>query len=376
VNLDFLRPLYGEIGDYVSVYLDTDQVHENASESVKIRWKNAREKLMAAGASPASLEAVAEAIGDRDESAPGRAVFARNGDLAFAGALDAPPRREIARLAPLPHLMPLMAQHPPPIPHVRVSATRTGGEIVAIGGSGDNWRDWVAGRPWPVHKTQAGGWSQDNYQRHAEETWDENAKALAADVIVAASRVGARCVIVAGDIRARALLLDHLPTPLRAAAVVIDEEVTADSQVMTEAADRALTDWVSRDVRERFEDWGTRLAHGRAVEGLAPTMAAFRDGQVSDLFVADNPASIAPAWIGPAGAELAAARDELVEFGVAEPVADRADAAIVRAVVTSDAELHFLPEDLVRDGDAAAFGGIARPRDGVGATLRFSLASS
>ncbi len=62
---------------------------------------------------------------------------------------------------------------------------------------------------------------------------------------------------------------------------------------MAEAADRALADWASRDVRERFEDWGTRLAHGRAVEGLAPTMAAFRDGQVSDVFVADNPSSIA-----------------------------------------------------------------------------------
>ena len=25
MNLGFLRPLYGEIGDYVSVYLDTDR---------------------------------------------------------------------------------------------------------------------------------------------------------------------------------------------------------------------------------------------------------------------------------------------------------------------------------------------------------------
>jgi Bacterial archaeo-eukaryotic release factor family 2 len=375
VNLDFLRPLYSEIGDYVSVYVDTDRVHENATESLKIRWKNAREQLAAAGASPASLQAVAEVIADRDEVAPGRAVFARNGGLAFIGALDAPPRREIARLAALPHLMPLMAQHPPPIPHVRVSATRLGGEIVAIGGSGDAWRDWVAGRPWPVHKAQVGGWSQDRYDRHTEETWNENAKALAAEVIAAAARVDARHVIVAGDTRARSLLLDHLATPLRESAVVVDEEISADSQVMAGAADRALADWASRDVRERFEDWGTRLAHGRAVEGLAPTMAAFRDGQVSDLFVADNPSSTARAWIGPAGSELAASHDELVDFGVPAPVADRADAAIVRAVVSTDAELHFLPEDLVAAGDAAACGGIARPRDGIGATLRFSLAN-
>jgi len=60
---------------------------------------------------------------------------------------------------------------------------------------------------------------------------------------------------------------------------------------------------------------------------------------------------------------------------VPEPVADRADAAIVRAVAHTDAELHFLPEDLVEAGEPEACGGIARPRDGVGATLRFSVDS-
>jgi hypothetical protein len=58
---------------------------------------------------------------------------------------------------------------------------------------------------------------------------------------------------------------------------------------------------------------------------------------------------------------------------VPTPVADRADAALVRAVVHTDANLHFLPGDLVEGGDPAAYGGIARPRDGVCATLRFSL---
>src|SRR6266487_3484570 len=38
VNLDFLRPLYDEIGDYVSVYLDTDRAHENALTAIELRW--------------------------------------------------------------------------------------------------------------------------------------------------------------------------------------------------------------------------------------------------------------------------------------------------------------------------------------------------
>lgn len=285
----------------------------------------------------------------------------------------AAPRREIARLAPLPHLMPLLAQHGPPIPHLRVSATRTGGEIVAIGGSGEGWRDWVAGRQWPVHKTSVGGWSQDRYQRSAEETWDQNAKALAAEVAAVAGRIGARHVIVGGDVRARTLLLDHLTKPLRESAVVLDEEVSADSEALAEAARRALSQWADREVRERFDSWRTHLAHGRGVEGLAQTMAAFRDGQVSDLFLVDDPSSTATAWIGRAGHDLAASQDELLEWGVAEPGLDRADAAMVRAIVSTDAELHFLPADLAEAGDPAACGGMAHPRDGVCATLRFSL---
>jgi hypothetical protein len=382
VNLGFLRPLYDQIGDYVSVYLNTDRVQEKAVEAIDARWRAARERLLATGASPASLDAVAAAIGGPGQAAPGQAapgqaalgqaVFARDGVVTFTGALDGPPRREIARLAPLPHLMPLLAQRRPPIPHLRVSATRTGGEIVAIGGSGDEWRDWVAGQQWPVHKTSVGGWSQGRYQRSVEETWSENAKQLAAEVVAVAGRIGAQHVIVAGDVRARSLLLDHLPKLLAESAAVVDEEVSADSQGLAEAADRALSRWADHDVRERFDDWRARAAHGLGVEGLAATMAAFRDGQVFDLFLVDDPTSTATAWIGPAGQDLAVTQQDLLERDVAAPVTDRADAAIVRAIARTDAELHFLPEDLVETGDPAACGGIAHPRDGVCATLRFS----
>ena len=375
MDLGFLRPLFGETGDYVSVYLDTDRSHENALTAIELRWRAARQRLAEAGASPASLDAAAAVAGAPGE-ARGYAVFARAGAVTFTGALDAPPRREIARLAPLPHLMPLLAQRRPPIPHLRVSATRVGGEIVAAGGSGQGWRDWVSGQQWPVHKTSVGGWSEPRFQRSVEETWDENAKTLAAEVNAVAGRIGARYVIVSGDVRARSLLLGHLATPLRESATVVDEEVSADSQAMTEAADRALAEWAGRHCRERFDDWQARLAHGLAVQGLARTMAAFRDGQVSDLFLADDPSSTAPAWIGPAGNDLAASREELLELDVPAPAADRADAALVRAIAHTDAELHFLPADLVETGNPEACGGIARPLDGVGATLRFSLESS
>jgi len=375
VNLDFLRPLYDEIGDYVSVYLDTDRRHEDANQAVAVRWQHARQQLAQAGADEESLEAVAEVINDRDRAARGQAVFARHGTVTFAGILDGPPRREIARLAPLPHLMPLLAQHRPPIPHLRVSATRAAGEIVAIGGSGSEWRDWVAGKDWPIHKTHVGGWSQGRYQRGAEETWDENAKKLAAEVTRLAGEFGASHVIVAGDVRARQLTIDHLPKLLREAATQVGEEVPVESQTVAEAADRALSEWADREARERFDDWQTRRAHGRGVDGLGLSMAAFRDRQVDDLFLFDDPHSDATALIGRGDNELAVTREELTDWGLPEDqiFRDRADAALVRAIVRTDAELHFLPADLVQAGDPGARGGITMPRDGVAAALRFSL---
>jgi hypothetical protein len=372
VKLGFLRPVYDQIGDYVSVYLNTDREQEKALEAIDDRWRSAREGLLVAGASPASLDAVAAAIGGAGQAARGQALFARDGAVTFTGALDGPPRREIARLAPLPHVMPLLAQHRPPIPHLRVSATKTGGEIVAFGGSGDEWRDWVAGKQWPVHKTSVGGLSQDRHQRNVEETWNANAKQLAAEIVKVASRIGAQHVIVAGDVRARTLVLEHLPKLMAESAAVFEEEVSADSPAMADAADRALSQWAGRDVRQRFDDWRTHAAHDLGVEGLAATMAAFRDGQVSDLFLVDNPTSTATVWIGPAGQDLAVNKQDLLERDVASPVADRADAALVRAIASTDAELHFLLGDVVETGDPAACGGIAHPRDGVCATLRFS----
>jgi Bacterial archaeo-eukaryotic release factor family 2 len=378
VHLDFLRPMYDEIGDYVSVYIGTDRSSEHANDDIAVRWQHAREQLAQAGADEETLQAVAEVISDPDRVAQGQAVFARHGAVTFAAALDGPPRREIARFAPLPHLMPLLAQHRPPIPHLRVSATRTGGEIVAVGGSGKVWRDWVAGQQWPVHKAKVGGMSQDRYQRDDEDTWNENAKELATEAAKVAASIGAGHVVVGGDVRARTMFVSHLPKLLRESAVVVDDEVTADSQTLAGAADHALTGWAESEARERFDDWQAKRAHSLGVDGLGRTMAAFRDGQVADLFLADDPTSTATAAIGPRDSDIAASPNELLELGLTEDqiLSDRADAALVRAAVRTDAELHFLPASLVQRGDPTADGGIAMPRDGVAAAFRFSLEES
>lgn len=371
MKLGFLRPLYQRPGRYVSVYLDASRAEEKGTRTVGLRWRAARDRLAGAGADLATLEAAGQVLTDPERAAPGRAVFARAGTVTFTAALPAPPWREITRVAPLPHLMPLLAQAPPQTRHVRVTATRGGGEFVAVTGAGTVWAGQAGSTGWPVHKVASGGWSQAQHQRSSEEAWGENAKALAAAVTEAASEIQAGLIVVAGDARGRELLVRHLGSPLQTAVIMIWQEIPVDSPAMAEAACQALAQQEDRDCRERFGHWRTRRAHDAGVEGLPATLRALADGQVSELFLADRPSSAAAAWVGPAATDLGATETELHDRGVADPAYERADAAIVRAVAATDAELHFLPGDLVT-GDRP---GTIRPRDGICATLRCSPAS-
>ena len=361
MRLDSLRRLYERTDNYASVYLDPSRAVEEGAETVALRWRAARQRLSDAGADHATLNALGQVVTDPGRSAPGLAAFASGGTVAFAASLPHPPLREITRYARLPHLMPLLAQRPPQVPHLLVRADRSGGEVVAARTPDDVTKEEVDGTGWPVHKTSVGGWSQNRYQRSAEEAWAENAKQLAAAVTTAAAQTGAGLIVVGGDTRARSLLLDHLGTPLRDVVVIVDREVGADSDVMNEAAEEAAQARADQTARQRLGDFRAQLGRGLATEGLAETLAALRDGQASDVFIADDPSSTDHAWVGPRPAQVAASETELRDLGVDQVVEDRADAAIIRALAATDAELHFIPE------------GEQPPKHGIGALLRYPL---
>jgi hypothetical protein len=368
MRLDFLRPLYeGGDGGCASLYLDASRTSEDAVEQVALRWRAARERLAGDGAEPATLGALEDLVTGLAHSVPGLAAFARDGRVTFTATLPRPPRREISRYARLPHVMPLLAQEPPPVPQLHVRADRSGGEIVAVRphtGVGEDpagAKEEVSGPGWPVHKTSVGGWSQARYQRSTEEAWAENAKELAEAVTAAAAQYHAELIVVAGDVRARSLLLEQLSTPLRESAVVVDREVDASSGLIEEVAQKAARARIDGETRGRLEQFRAQLAAGQAAEGLAATLAALRDGQASDVFIADDPSSTASAWVGPEPADVAVSGEELAERGIDGAVPDRADAALVSAATATGAELRFVP-----DGEQP-------PRSGVGALLRFTV---
>ena len=103
---------------------------------------------------------------------------------------------------------------------------------------------------------------------------------------------------------------------------------------------------------------------GAAAEGLEPVVAALQRAQVQALLQRDNPASTATLWVGAEPLQLGTSRADVEALGATDPQEDRADAAIVRALVGTDAELVLVPPggpDL--DG-------------GIGALLRYADAST
>jgi len=343
MKLGFLRPLYEDYGDYVSVYLDASRAAEDAMHAIELRWRSARERLAADGADQATLETVASAVTDPANAAPGIAVFARHGTVAMRARLRVAPRHEIARFAALPHVLPMLAQRPPRVPHLRVTASPAGGEILAVTATGriiDEWR---------IH----GGWPPP------DAGWDACAREIATHVTAAATEVDAEQIVIAGDPRVSSTVLGYLKPALREIAVALPTEVPADSAAMAKAAEDITTTYSKRTVVSRFGTWHSRMADGTAVAGLAGTIAALADGRAAEVFLADDPSSNTAAWTGPGGTELALASQTLTARGIDAPVRDRADAAIARAIACTDAELFFLPDD------------VEPPAGGIAATLRY-----
>ena len=372
MDLGFLRPLYENppgwpASGYVSVYLDTTP-KENAPNEVALRLRAAREALAAAGADHATLDAVLAANLDH-VSARSHALFATGGAVRLHGImLEAPSLGESSSYAPLPHVVPWLAQRPPRLPHVRVAADREGGQVLAVAGA---WPETqagletamaglteVTGESWPVHKAAGGGWSEPRFQRSAEETWAETAKKIAGAVTQAADRVKAAFVVIGGDIRERELLAGQLPKALRDNLVIVDREVELTAQVFDEAAWAEESRRAAGDARTKLDEFRAQLnrppGERRAVQGLDGTLTALRDGLASDVLIRADPAWQATAWIGPGMADAATQREQLAERGVTDPVTDRADEALARAAAGTGAELHFLTPETVETGWVAA----------------------
>ncbi|MEV6930042.1 Vms1/Ankzf1 family peptidyl-tRNA hydrolase [Dactylosporangium sp. NPDC051485] len=357
MDVSFLRPLYERPGRWASVYLDGTRQREDVTAAVELRWRNARTGLERAGCDRATADALGAALlAERGREGPrGVAGFACAGRVELMRVLDGPPRRQIAVFEPLPHAMPLLAQLGEGIPYVRVLLDRTGGDVEAVGTGRVVHRESVAGgEVFPMHRSKPGGWSAPRYQRAAHVTWQRNAGDVAAAVAEAAWQCGAEVIVVAGDPQARPMLVAKLPEHWQERVVQTTEGARAPGADLA-----ALDDATAEAVAERAAEAATgvldryhshRGTGGAAADGLPAVVHALQRGQADTVLIADDPSATGRVWIGPEPLQLSFDRAELEGMGVPAPQRARADAALVRAIVGSDAHLLFVaPDDLPGD---------------------------
>lgn len=362
MDLTYLRPLFAQPGPWASVYLDTTRAEQNAEHQIDLRWRALREHLATAGAPPATVVALDDAVAATPPRTgrSGLALFATGGDVVLAEPLNAPPPVELAVYSPLPHAMPLVSQRGTEIPYVRVESDRTGAEVTGLTVGGVVRSEKVRGtEDYPISKVRGGGWSNPRYQQAAEETWKRNAGDVAAAVAELAAAVGAEVVVIAGDVRSTGLTAGQLPRRWRDRTVTTSRAGEAD---LDEATLRAVGDVAARHVQDAVDRYQAQRGSGASSEGLADVVLRLQRGQADTVLMVDEPSSTDRLWIGPGDSSLIAYEEsDLRESGI-EPIRVRADQALLRAIVGTDAELVLVQPGQVEL--AHEIGAILRYNDG------------
>jgi hypothetical protein len=360
MNLSFLKPLYDRPGPFASVYLDMRRTDEEAARAIEARWHARRKELAGQGTPAETLDAVEQVVRDMQDGRGSGclAVFATGGEVAHHEFMGGEPQAELARYSPLPHVLPMLAQRGEPVSYLVAVVNRLGAELTCVDVDGTRWRaDVPPDADFPVHKAKTGdAMSQPRHQRAAEDVWRANAKKTARAMERTAENCTADVVVLAGDVRMRAEVFEELGEPVRGRTI---ESERVGGPLLDTDVERAVSlkraEWIT-DLVDRFNE---HLTKRRAVDGLDGVVGALRKAQVACLLVADGTDAGETLWTGPQPTDIATSPDDLRTLNVADPVADRADAVLIRALAGTDGELALIPP------------GACHAVHGLGALLRY-----
>ena len=357
-------------GPFVTVYLGTEAAVEQAAQQNELRWKNLRRELEDAGAPPEALTAIDPLVPDAHHRGRTLAVVADATGLRVVRHEPEPPARDAGWVAPLPRVGPLIEWAQAAVPHLVVLADRAGADIVvftrrsdSIGGGGTPVISVgeESGDDPALRKTNPGGWSQRRYQNRAENLWEQNAKVVADEVAARADEIGARVIVVAGDVRALQLLREHLPE--RTAALLREVDGSrAPGSGLDEIADdvvKLAATVVAEDTVEFLRQFKEeRGQQDLAVEGVHETIAALAAARVDTLLLHDDPDDDRTAWFGPEPGMVAETPETLSDMGVDGPQEGRLVDVAIKATFATGAAVRIIPSG-------------RSVRDGIGAILRF-----
>ncbi|MFW3172708.1 Vms1/Ankzf1 family peptidyl-tRNA hydrolase [Geodermatophilus sp. CPCC 206100] len=352
MDVSFLEPVFSASGPYATVCADVTHVTETADTEVELRVRAVAERLTEQGAPEAVVEAVrgrlleANAGGDV-ATLRGRAlVVAADGSVVLDQPLLDAPRLEVAEYSPYPDLMPVLRQLPGRVPHIVVLTDRVGADITYVGMPGQEGEEkQVEGDSFQIRKVQGGGWAHHRYQHNAENKWVHNADEVASHITSMARRLSPRFVLMAGDMRARQILLDRASDLWKDLIVSMDEggrAAGADREPVEQRAAELVAEHDAHAEADAVEKISSAGAHGLAVTGTASVVEALRKGQVETLVLADQPDE-EELLVGGSPLELGVDQADMDALGSQEVHSVPADRALVAAAVASSAGVAVVP---------------------------------
>ncbi len=332
-----LMPLVDHQGPCLTVMLPAPRRRADAAHRLEVAWKNARRQVLEDGAWDADdLARVDEVVADVPHHVgESFVVLHALGGPTHIEVLDEPLHEPVVTVGAAPRLAPVIESRQRAVPHLVVETDRTGADITAFDGGEVIGREVVAGETEHIHRGHPGGWSQRRFQQRAENTWERNAGEVADEVASISRRTNPRLVAVAGEVRARSLVLDSLPDSLEGTVVGLD---AGDDAGIADEVVRLLDDQVATGLRAWSERLSDALADEDAVAATDEVLDAFEAGRVATLLVHDD-----------------RSRNVTTSRAVAgfPPGARVADVAIVLAF-RSGAEVVAVPRFASLDGPVAA----------------------
>ena len=223
---DALAALYRRTDAVSTIYLDCS-AHTSEPRHVAGHQRDAvRRRLAEAGAPQADLDAIDELLElpTGVSGAVSRFLIVRQGAIEVDELLPGEPLAEqLVTYGPVPSLVPLIRHRPRAFSYVVAEVGRDGGEIRLFRHSQVRpiTERSIQGETDYLTKVHAGGWSQEHYQRDAEETWKRNEGQLAQAIDEVVHDNAAELLVIAGDIRARQLLVAQLNPASRAVLAVV-----------------------------------------------------------------------------------------------------------------------------------------------------------
>jgi len=376
MRLDRLHFLTALQGPFATVSTDVTRDDEAGAHELAARWDSHARRLAELGAPEDLLAAMGTAVTRPTQRSGkvGRLVVATAAGVALDYLLPEPPVREQATWGPVPDLLPVVRALSAMTSYLLAEIDSAGADLHVVSADGSSLEAaTIEGEHDVLHKVPGGGWAHRRLQMRVEDSIARNAGEVAEALAREVRRHSPDVVLLTGQDKPVAAVLDQLPTPVTERSRRIHSGGRA-AGTDDEALDQAVNEVLADHDRERRDALLERFsaAEGRqagAVQGLDNVVTVLQQGQVDELLLreesgADDMTAQRCLWTTGRPEQLAVRRADLEAMGAEDTEQVSVGAALVWAAVGTGASMTLL------DGQDRSF------TDSVAALLRWTDAST